>query len=173
MLVWFDKNKDMWSGCVCQNNFVYSMSIYFNIYRYWLVLQYRNILVGFNKMRHRETSIKCTIIMRGKYVRSLFVTNTQNKCYSSALTWILSHIQGIRIKSYILWTGGLSTAPYRSLSISKVFCGGIRYEFTTYLLRAWGGGSGTLWIHNVPLPALPPEVNQYKPPHSNNRDLHG
>ncbi len=57
--------------------------------------------------------------MRGKYVRSLFVTNTQNTCYGYALTLEVASNPGphTRYKNEVIyvfvWAGGLSYAPYR------------------------------------------------------------
>jgi hypothetical protein len=55
----------------------------------------------------------------------------------------------------VLWTGSLSYAPYKSLSISKLsskkgggggcLCGGVRYEFTT---NFWGEAGGERYVMN-------------------------
>ncbi len=99
---------------------------------------------------------------------------------------VTSQLLGQLLKGIFLflWTGMLPYAPYRSLSISKLFCkdggggcGGIRYEFRRYSKVREGGrgalwiikdllgtGTGVLWIHNAPVP-FPPTPPLSTPPH--------
>jgi hypothetical protein len=73
----------------------------------------------------------------------------------------------------ILWTGGLSYAPYRSLSIFKFYCSAVGYEFITLLVaisgpkksRFQGPPLQTALVMDSP----PSHPNPYVPPHINNR----